>query len=236
MKIHMDTKWKALRQAETFRLNGVVYRKPLKGFHKKLISGPLGWISITIQVVVRQAQTNLVLSEMEKEGVIEILKISTKTRCKGSSHCGAAKAIRLGTMRFQVQSLASLTELRIWHYCELQRRSQRQLRSCIAVSVVQASSCNSHSTPKNLGTSICHWCSTKKKKKKKKKDAREFLLWHSGLRIQQLWHQVTAEVQVQSPGPTQWIKRSSIAAAVAQVAAMAWIQPWLGYHVTQGRP
>ena len=37
------------------------------------------------------------------------------------------KRIRLGTMRLQVQSLASLSELRIWHCLELWRRSQMRL-------------------------------------------------------------------------------------------------------------
>ena len=45
----------------------------------------------------------------------------------------------------QVQSLASLSGLRIWR-CELWCRLQMWLGSCIAVAVVQASSCNSSST------------------------------------------------------------------------------------------
>ena len=43
------------------------------------------------------------------------------------------KQIRLGTMRLHVQSLASLSELRIQHYSELWCRSQMQLRSDVAV-------------------------------------------------------------------------------------------------------
>ena len=43
------------------------------------------------------------------------------------------KRIRLGTLRFQVRSLASLSGLSIGHCCELWRRSQMQLRSGIAV-------------------------------------------------------------------------------------------------------
>ena len=46
------------------------------------------------------------------------------------------KGIQLGTMRLQVQSLASLTELRIWHCHELWCRLQMQLRSRVAVAVV----------------------------------------------------------------------------------------------------
>ena len=47
----------------------------------------------------------------------------------------------------------------------------------------------------------------------------EFLLWHSGLRIQlqhlgSLW----------KPGMVQWVKGSGIVTAAVQVAAVAWIQ------------
>ena len=43
---------------------------------------------------------------------------------------------RLVSMRMRVQSLASLSGLRIWSCRELQRRSQMQLRSGVAVAVV----------------------------------------------------------------------------------------------------
>ena len=51
------------------------------------------------------------------------------------------KRIRLGTVRFGVQSLASLSGLKIWCYCELWRRLQRWLGSrwlgsCVAGAVV----------------------------------------------------------------------------------------------------
>ena len=62
---------------------------------------------------------------------------------------------QLGTMRIQVQSMALLSGFRIQHCCELWCRSQTRLRSCIAVAMVQASSCSSNSTP-ILGTSVCH--------------------------------------------------------------------------------
>ena len=45
------------------------------------------------------------------------------------------KRIRLGTMRLWVPSLASLSGLKIWRCHELWYRSQRQLRSGIAVAV-----------------------------------------------------------------------------------------------------
>ena len=69
----------------------------------------------------------------------------------------------------QVQSPASLGGLRI-QCCR--DRSQTWLRSCIAVAVVQASSCSSNLTP-SLGTSISCGCGPKKQKQKqtnKKKD------------------------------------------------------------------
>ena len=46
-----------------------------------------------------------------------------------------------------VQSLISLSELTIRHYRKLQCRLQMQPGYGIAVAVVQASSCSSHSTP-----------------------------------------------------------------------------------------
>ena len=46
------------------------------------------------------------------------------------------KPIQLGTLRLQVQSLALLSGLRIWHCCELWCRSQEQLGSQVAVAVV----------------------------------------------------------------------------------------------------
>ena len=62
-------------------------------------------------------------------------------------------------------SIPALTQwLRIWHCYELQHRLLTWLRSHIAVSVAQAGSCSSDSTP-SLGTSICLRSSHKKKKK-----------------------------------------------------------------------
>ena len=46
------------------------------------------------------------------------------------------KQIRLGTVRLQVRSLASLSRLRIWCHCELWCRSQTWLRAGVAVAVV----------------------------------------------------------------------------------------------------
>ena len=71
------------------------------------------------------------------------------------------KQIRLGTMRWQVQSLASLSELRIWRYCELWCTLQTWLESCIAVAMVAALI-----QPLARDASICRGCGPKKKKKK----------------------------------------------------------------------
>ena len=46
------------------------------------------------------------------------------------------KQIQLGTMRLQVQALASLSGLRIWCCRELWYRSQMWLGSCVAVALV----------------------------------------------------------------------------------------------------
>ena len=74
------------------------------------------------------------------------------------------KWIRLGTMRLWVQSLASLSVLRIQHCCELWCRLHTWLGSCIAVAVVEAGSYSSNYTP-SLGASTCHWCGPKTAKK-----------------------------------------------------------------------
>ena len=78
------------------------------------------------------------------------------------------KQIRLVSMRIQVQSLALLSGLGIWHCHELWRRSQTRLGSCVAVAVTEARSCIPICTL-SLGTSTYHGCSPKKGKKKKKK-------------------------------------------------------------------
>ena len=85
-----------------------------------------------------------------------------------SSYHGTSETNRLGTMRLQVPSLASLSALRIWHCRELWCRSQMWLGSGIAVAVAVAGSYSPDSTP-SLGPSICHGCSPKKQSQKKKK-------------------------------------------------------------------
>ena len=86
----------------------------------------------------------------------------------GSSHCGSA-----GHQPNQYpwgrgfESPASLTGLRIWCCCELWWRLKTRFRSCMAVSVTQAGSCSSDSTP-SPGTSICHSTALKNKQTNKK--------------------------------------------------------------------
>ena len=64
--------------------------------------------------------------------------------------------------------MALLSGLRIWHCHKPSRRLQMQLRSSVAVAVVQDGSRSSNSTP-SLGTSICCRCSYEKKERKKTK-------------------------------------------------------------------
>ena len=71
-------------------------------------------------------------------------------------------------MRKQVQSLASLSRLRIQHCHELWCNLQTWLVFHVAVTVAVASSYSFDSTP-SLGTSICLQCSPKKMKKEKSK-------------------------------------------------------------------
>ena len=71
-------------------------------------------------------------------------------------------------MRTQVQPLASLNGLRMWHCRELWCKLQTRLGSGMAVAVAKASDYGSNLTP-SLGTSIFCTCGLKKKKKKKKK-------------------------------------------------------------------
>ena len=86
-------------------------------------------------------------------------------------------------MKMQVQSLALLSGLRIWHCCKLWCRSKMWLRSQNAVAVSLASNCSSNSTP-SLWPSMCCRCGPKeKKKKKKKKSLLKLPLWCNGLRI-----------------------------------------------------
>ena len=74
------------------------------------------------------------------------------------------KEIQLGTMELRVQSLASLSGLRIQCCCELWCRSKMRLGSCVAVFMAKADSRSSDWTS-SLGISICRECSPKRTKK-----------------------------------------------------------------------
>ena len=75
------------------------------------------------------------------------------------------KRICLVSLRTQVQSMTSLSGLRIQHCCELCYGLRTRLRSGGVVAVVQASGYSSYSTH-SLGTFICHGCGPKKKRQK----------------------------------------------------------------------
>ena len=105
---------------------------------------------------------SLELRQKEFQGVRIIknyISIIHQELCIRSSHSGSSIHENAGL-------IPSFTQwIKDQRCCELQYRLQMQLRSGIAVTVVQASRCSSNSTP-SLGTSICHGCSPKKQKKK----------------------------------------------------------------------
>lgn len=72
-------------------------------------------------------------------------------------------------MRMWVRSLAALSVLRIWQYCEQWCRLQMQLGSgvAVAVAVAVAGICSSSLAPR-LETPVCHRCGPKKTKNKQK--------------------------------------------------------------------
>ena len=67
---------------------------------------------------------------------MKIASDSLKLGISGVLVVAQRKQIQLGTMRFQVRSLASLSGLKIQHCRELWCGSQMWLGSCIAVAVV----------------------------------------------------------------------------------------------------
>ena len=78
-----------------------------------------------------------------------------KGRENGVPIVAQQKQIQLVFMRIWVQSLALVSGVGIQHCSELWYRSQKWLRSHVAVAVVQADSCSSDSTP-SLRNSLCH--------------------------------------------------------------------------------
>ena len=125
------------------------------------------------------------------------------------------KRIQLGTMRFQVRSLASLSGLRTRACCELWCRLQMWLESGVAVAV--ASSYSSDWAP-SLGTSTCRWCSPKKTKKK-----------------EAFWKYFTYQLLVSTY--CLWIKtsyKSSHSGAMGS-AAFGNSETWVGYPAQHSR-
>ena len=93
-------------------------------------------------------------------------KPGIKTASSGVPLEAPQRQVQLGTMRLRIQSLASLSGLRIWHCCGLLCRLQMRLRSGIAVVVTWAGGYSSNWTP-SLGTSCAVGVALKSKKKKK---------------------------------------------------------------------
>ena len=88
-----------------------------------------------------------------------------KTCFVGSSHHGSAE-MNMTSIHEEAGPISGLVQqVKIENGCELWCRSQRQLRSGIAVAVAEASSYSSNWTP-SLATSIYHRCSPEKKKKR----------------------------------------------------------------------
>ena len=114
-------------------------------------------------------------------------------------------------MTMWVWSLASISGLWIQHCYELWCRSQIQLGFGVAVAVVKAGGCSSFSTP-GLRTSIFLKCGPKKQQRKEKNPTAAGCCWGTDLIL----------------SPEQWVIGSEIAAAMVQIATVAWIQslPW----------
>ena len=137
--------------------------------------------------------------------------------------------IWLVSRRRQVQTLASISGLRIRHYHQLWCRLQMWLGSDVAMA--EATDCSSDSTS-SLGTFICLGCvpkKTKKNQKQKKKPRRMVTDFKINLLICQchdleftgvpavvqwvrnLWGAVEGGGPI--PGPAQWVKGSGVATA-----------------------
>ena len=113
--------------------------------------------------------------EKNKFGGLTLLNLQTyykntviKTVWEFLSCCSRNNPTRNHEVVCSIPGLAQ--QVKIWHFHELWCRSQRQLRSCVAVAVVWAGSYSSDWIP-GLGTSICCRCSPKKQKKAKKDPA-----------------------------------------------------------------
>ena len=131
------------------------------------------WLGQLYWKIILQQRTEESKREQAMQTCKESVPSGGKSRCKGPEQNQAKgvpvaaqqKRIRLVSMRMQVQSLASLSGLRIWHCHKLWCRSQTWLRYCVAVAMVYDSTCSSYLTP-SLGTSICCGYSPQKQKQK----------------------------------------------------------------------
>lgn len=115
------------------------------------------------------------------------------------------KQMWLASMRTQVQSLASLSGLEIWHCCELWCRLQTWLKSRVTVAAPLAGSYSSDSTfawepPNALGAAL-------KRPQKKKKKKKELLFWFLGPTrsvSQHLIHYYLVESRNFTSQPSSW--------------------------------
>ena len=87
---------------------------------------------------------------------------------RSSRHGSAVTNLTSILVGMRVWSFVLLSGLSIWRCHELWCRSRMWLRSCIAMAMVWASSCNSDLTS-SLGTSICCTWSPEKQKQNKTK-------------------------------------------------------------------
>ena len=101
-------------------------------------------------------------------------------------------------MRLQIGPLALLTGLRIWCFHKLWHTSQKRLRTCVALAVTQAGSCQSHWTC-GLGTSISSGVAVRKKRKGKKGGVPVMAQWLMDLTRN---HEVAGSI----PDLAQWVE------------------------------
>ena len=131
------------------------------------MSSSKGFVNSRIHYSTPQNVFKGLKKNSELHGLHDIFLGSEKKGIKGVPVVAQRNRIQLGTMRWRVRSLASLSGLRIWRCHELWCRSQTWVRSGVAVAMAEASTCSSDSTP-SLGTSICLGCGPKKTHTKKR--------------------------------------------------------------------
>ena len=136
------------------------------------------------------------------------------------------------SVRMQVQSLTSLTGLRIQPCHKLRCRSKMWLGSGIAVAGVQAGSWSSDSMP-SLGTAIPRMQLLKKKKRKKEKKRKKKLTLKafSKKKCQNNWNKVLAVMEEVFHPPTSWKTADSFGCSSSGmfVINQAWLITDLSY-------